>query len=194
MPVTRILVLAANPINTDKLRLDQEVREIMNGLARAKHRSNFDLLSVWAPRPIDVRRAVLDYSPTIVHFSGHGDGSRGIAFEDNVGNAQLVSAEALAGFFKLFSDKVKYVVLNACYSKTQAESIVEDIDYVIGMKKEIGDEAAIEFSIALYDALGAGKNIEFAFELACNSLLWSNIPENLTPVLLSKSNQLKKKQ
>ena len=64
------------------------------------------------------------------------------------------SADTLAGFFELFADKLECVVLNACYSEIQAEVIAKHIPYVIGMKKAIGDTAAIEFSVAFYDALG----------------------------------------
>jgi len=37
-----ILILAANPLDTKSLRLDEEVREIDEGLQRAKHRDQFD--------------------------------------------------------------------------------------------------------------------------------------------------------
>ena len=39
------------------------------------------------------------------------------------------------------------------------------MDFVVGMNREIGDSAAIEFSAAFYDALGAGESVEFAFAL-----------------------------
>lgn len=77
------------------------------------------------------------------------------------------------------------VVLNACYSEAQAEAIAKHIPHVIGMNKAIGDNAAIEFAVAFYDALGAGKTIDFAYRLACNAILLSGLPENLTPVLIS---------
>ena len=60
-----ILVLAANPKNTPPLRLDQEVREIDNGLERAQKREEFILKQKLAARPVDVRRAMLDYKPNI---------------------------------------------------------------------------------------------------------------------------------
>lgn len=107
-----ILVLAANPNDTPRLRLDQEVREIDNGLRRSQRRDEFVLKQQWASRPVDVRRAMLDFKPNIVHFCGHGGGEEGIAFEDDIGNTRTVGAEALAGFFELFSDKVECVVLN----------------------------------------------------------------------------------
>lgn len=181
-----ILVLAANPKDTSRLRLDQEVREIENGLQRAKRRDEFLLKQVWAARPIDVRRAMLDLKPSIVHFCGHGAGDEGIAFEDETGLAKLISAEAIAGFFELFANQVECVVLNACYSEIQAQAIARHISYVVGMKKAIEDKAAIEFSVAFYDALGAGETIEFAFKLACNAIQWATIPEHLTPILKTK--------
>ena len=75
------------------------------------------------------------------------------------------------------------VVLNACYSEIQADAIAKHIDYVVGMKREIGDTAAIEFAVAFYDALGAGKSFEFAYELGCNAIQWSNVPHHLIPIL-----------
>ena len=92
----KVLVLAANPKNTPRLRLDQEVREIDDGLQRAQRREDFIVKQQWAARPIDVRRAMLDFKPNIVHFCGHGEGLEGIAFEDESGNANLISTEALA--------------------------------------------------------------------------------------------------
>ena len=183
----KILILAANPKNTPLLRLNQEVREIDNGLERAQRRYDFILKQKWATRPVDVRRAMLDFKPNIVHFCGHGSGEEGIAFEDEAGQAKLVNADTLARFFELFADKLECVVLNACYSEVQAEAVAKHIPYVIGMKKAIGDTAAIEFSVAFYDALGAGKSIEFAHKLACNAIQWSSMPpEHLTPTLKSK--------
>ena len=182
-----ILILAANPKNTPQLRLDQEIREIDNGLERAQKRSEFTLKQKLAARPVDVRRAMLDYKPNIVHFCGHGSGEEGLAFEDENGQANIVTTEALAGFFELFADRVECVVLNACYSQVQAEAIAEHIAYVIGMKKAIGDAAAIEFAVAFYDALGAGESVEFAYKLACNAIQWAGIPEHLTPTLKLKA-------
>lgn len=183
----KILILAANPKDTSRLRLDEEVREIENGLRGAQHRDEFTLKQVWAPRPSDIRRAMLDFRPQIVHFCGHGKGNEGIAFEDGSGNTKLVDAETLSGFFELFAAKLECVVLNACYSEVQAEAIAKHINYVLGMNEAIGDEAAIEFSVAFYDALGAGETIEFAYKLACNAIQWAGKHESLAPILKYKS-------
>ncbi len=188
-----ILVLAANPQNTTRLRLDQEVREISNGLERSRMRDQFVLKQVWAARPVDVRRAMLDFRPNIVHFCGHG-GTEGIFFEDEQGRAKLVNGKTLADFFKLFAGTVKCVVLNACYSEEQARAIARHIDYVIGMRAGISDEAAIEFAVAFYDALGAGEDVEFAYKLACNAIQWADLPESLTPLLIARKHSPDEKE
>lgn len=55
------------------------------------------------------------------------------------------------------------------------------------MKKEIGDRAALEFAVGFYDALGAGRSIEFSHKLGCSAIRMAGIAENLTPVLKQKT-------
>jgi hypothetical protein len=184
----RILILAANPKTTPRLRLDEEVREIEEGLQRAKHRERFDIRSKWAVRFRDIRRALLDYEPHIVHFVGHGE-KKGIALEDESGFAKFLSVKALSGLFKLLP-QIECVILSACYSASHTSAINEHIDYVIGMPKAIEDEAAIEFSVGFYDALGAGKSVEKAFEFGRSAVL--DLPHHLIPIL-KKRKSIKKR-
>ncbi len=185
--VKKILILAANPKGTSRLRLDEEVREIELGLQRSQKRDQFVIKSRWAVRPIDFQRAMLDVKPQIVHFSGHGEGDGGLEFEDEKGQVKFVDAEGLAELFKLFT-QVECVVLNACYSEIQAKAIARHVNYVIGMSQEIGDRAAIAFSVGFYDALGAGHSVKFAYKFACAAIRSEGILENLTPKLLTKDN------
>ncbi len=183
--VKTILVLAANPKNTSSLRLGEEVREIDEGLRRASQREQFRLEQKWAVRQRDFYRAILDYQPQIVHFSGHGTGSDGIVLEDETDLPVQVNALALTSMFKLFATKgVECVLLNACYSEVQAKAISQHVNYVIGMNQAVGDKAAIAFSVAFYDALAAGEQMEFAYELGCSQLV--NYLEQQTPVLFKK--------
>jgi hypothetical protein len=183
-----ILFLGANPDQTGRLRLDKELRDIAEGLQRAQRRDQLRLEQKWAVRPRDVQRAMLDVQPQIVHFSGHGAGEDGLIFEDDFGNSKLVNGDALASLFELFANQLKCVFLNGCYSEFQAKVISQHISYVIGMSKEIGDKAAITFAVGFYDALGAGRNVEFAFKLGCAAIQMEGIAEHLTPVLFKKPN------
>lgn len=180
----KILILSANPRGTSRIRLDEEVRDIEEGLRLSKHRDQFEIEARLAVRLRDLRRALLDYEPQIVHFTGHGT-EKGLMVVGEAGFAVHISAKALSGLFALFSDQVECVILNACYSAPQAAAINQHIKYVIGMRREIKDKAAIEFAVGFYDALGAGKSIEAAFKFGCNAILqfFPDIPENLIPVL-----------
>lgn len=180
-----ILLISANPKGTKSLRLHEEEREIKERLRLAGH-GKVPIDSTEATRPRDIMQSMTDFSPQIVHFSCHGAGQDGLVFEDGTGQEQLVDSKALANLFKTFSNEVECVVLNACHSKFQAEAIVQHIDYVIGTNQAIGDRAAIEFSIGFYMALGAGKTIDFAYELGCNAIELAGIAEHSTPVIYKK--------
>jgi hypothetical protein len=183
MTIKRILILSANPKDTTQLRLDEEVRNIQAALKRAKNREQFEIITSWAVRVEDLRRALLDHQPAIVHFSGHGSGTNGLVLENNLGQVQLVSSESLARLFKLFQNQIECVLLNACYSEVQADAIHQHIDCVIGMNRPIGDIAAIEFAVGFYDALGAGSSYDVCFEVGCASINLEGIPESETPIL-----------
>jgi AAA-like domain len=95
--------------------------------------------------------------------------------------------KTLANLFKLFDKQVVCVLLNACYSEDQAQEIIKHIPYVIGMNRAIGDDAARQFSQGFYRAIWADRSIEDAFASGVNAIELQGIPEELTPVLLKRS-------
>jgi len=181
-----ILLLAANPKNTQRIRLDQEQRQIEQALERSKKRDEFKLVSKWAVTDDDLRRALLDHEPEIVHFAGHGNGL-GLEFENEYGFSLPINGQALAGLFKLCAGHVQCVVLNACYSRFQADAIAQHIDFVVGMSKAIGDQASIKFSLGFYDGIVSGRGYEDAFDLGRNAIDLKGIPEYETPLFCSRS-------
>ena len=192
--VKRILTLAANPKETGELRLAEEVREIDKALRRAQKRDNFELKSRWAVTFRELQLALLEETPQIVHFCGHGVGKGGLVLEDEAGQATLISTAALSELFKLFADQVQCVVLNACYSEIQAEAICQHINYVIGMGQPIGDLAAIEFAFGFYSALDSDRPYSFAYEFGCNSIRSASIAQADIPVLKQRSLQITARQ
>ncbi|MEM9483159.1 MAG: CHAT domain-containing protein, partial [Cyanobacteria bacterium P01_F01_bin.116] len=184
----RILILAANPKDTKKLRLDEEVRVIEEGLKRSLARDQFELITKWAVQTDDLRRALLEHKPHIVHFLGHGTGTSGIALENGSGQTHLVKANALQELFDIFRDDVECILLNACYSDEQASAIYECIDTVIGIRQTIEDQAAIKFSIGFYDALGAGENYQKAYKLGRNAINLDGMSDNQNLVLHHRQN------
>jgi CHAT domain len=179
----KILFLGASPIDEVRLRIDEELRDIESGLKLATLRDQFELKSQWAITTKTLQQAMLDEKPTIVHFSGHGS-INGIAVEDSLGNSKLIDNDAIGSLFELFSVDTKCVVLNSCYSESQANEIAKHIPYVIGMKSSVNDKAAIAFSVGFYTALGAGKDIKFAYRMGTVAIKMEGISGSDLPVLL----------
>jgi hypothetical protein len=180
----KILFLAANPVNTTQLRLDEELRDIKIALQLAQQRDRFELQAVAAARIDDMRRAMLSFEPQVVHFSGHGENGS-IYLEDKNGNARAIAGDALGKFFANFPS-VQCVVLNACYSEELGGAITKTVPYVVGMQTAVEDTAAISFAVAFYDVLGAGGTYERAFSLAANTLELEGTLQAADPVLVQK--------
>jgi len=179
----KILFLAADPSDSARLRLGQELRDIRERLQLSKLRDRFLLESRESVRPRDITQAIFDVEPQIVHFSGHGLSTGELCFEDILGKTQSVQPEALANLFELVAEQVSCVILNACYSESQAKAIAEHVPFVVGMNKAIGDRAAITFATGFYKALGAGRSFEEAYKFARVEIQLEGIPEDLTPIL-----------
>lgn len=182
----KILMLAANPTDTTRLRLDAEVREIDNALRQTDFRDDFILEKHFAVRVMDLQGLLLRHKPNIVHFSGHGNANSEILVEDAYGASQPISINAVGQLFEILGSNIDCVVLNACYSENQARAIVQHVNCVVGMSSSIGDVSAIKFSSAFYQALGYGKDIKTAFELGCLQINLDGLGEEKTPKLLTR--------
>lgn len=183
----RVLFLLANPRDTSALRLGEEVRGIEEQIEKGSARDSFDLIHHLAVRPRDLQRILLKHQPQIVHFCGHGNHTEEIILEDDAGQSKPVSRTALAALFRILKDNVRIIVLNACFSRAQAEALNESIDYTVGMKKEIGDKMAITFAGAFYQALAFGRSVSEAFELGKIELELGGIAGSDLPELFVRS-------
>lgn len=182
-----VLFLASNPKNASTLRLDEEAREIEEMIRKTKHRDSVKFITKWAVRPLDILQAINEHNPTIVHFSGHGTTQNDLVLENPDGTAKFVSKDAIVYSMTTSSDNIKLVFFNNCFSSGQAESVVEHVDFAIGMSIAIGDQAAIKFAAQFYSSLGFGKTVYESFIQAKAALLLESICEQDTPELFSKN-------
>lgn len=195
---TKILFLAANPTNASRIQTDKEYQLICAELERGRGRDRFEFLSPrFAVTVTELVRAMND-KPNIVHFSGHGSAGPGtvpvagdhralgieeashfapesgiiITNDDNL--AQPMPIQALQRLFKPLKGITSIVILNACYSAAQAETLSKFGMYVVGNNLPISDPAAISFSQGFYNGLGEGKDFENAFNDAMTVVLTKN--------------------
>ena len=181
-----VLFLAANPIDTPQLRLDEEARAIQERIRLSEYRDSVIFESRWATRSSDILQAINETNPTIVHFSGHGTQSGELALLNPNGTTKIVSKEAISMAMSTASDTIRLIVFNACFSEAQAQSVIEYIDAAVGMSTSIGDEAACVFAAQLYSAIGFGLSLQIAFRQAIAQLMLEGIKEENTPKLYIK--------
>lgn len=185
-PIQTILVIGAVPYETWHLRLDAECEAIREGIRGSRCRESFEVKSVFAASQRQVRRAILDHSPSFVHFCGHGIEGGGLIFEGQGGNSQEVSVLALESLFRVFAEDVRCFVLNSCYSEKLAKVLVRYVEHAVGTSGEIEDRAAIEYSRAFYDTIGAGRSVEDAHEIGIAAIHWEGLATPQLPKLFSR--------
>ncbi len=198
-----ILFLAASPGEGGQLVLEREARAIQKELESAGHRDCFEFETRWAVEPLDLLRELRKLRPTVVHFTGRGDrgaagapqldptsrqdaggelgvpGAKqqtGLFFRDPDGNDQFVSAEAIAKTFGAAGSSVKLVVLNACYSESQANALLAYVDCVLGMSGSIHKDTARTFAIGFYGGLGEREPVAVAYEQGCAAISLQGLP------------------
>lgn len=156
----RILFLAANPTTTSPLDLEEELRSLELELKGAKFRDSIKFVARHAVRPDDLIRYVREEKPNVIHFSGHGS-TTGIILRSDTGGVHTVDGPQLKRFLR--GRGVELVVLNACYSKSQADCIRRAAKAVIGTTNAVEDEAARLFTAAFYRSIGNGLSVREAF-------------------------------
>ncbi|MBW4480040.1 MAG: alpha/beta hydrolase [Tolypothrix brevis GSE-NOS-MK-07-07A] len=185
-----ILVLAANPIGTDRLQLEEEANRIRLRLREGEVGKNYIVKVERAVQVEDLSKYLLQYQPLILHFSGHGSPSGEIILNNSQRLAQPVSPEALAELLAVLRGRIECVVLNACFSLEKADALAEQVSCVVGMSKEISDQSAVTFAAGFYRGLGFGRGYYTAFELGRNEIKLLNLPDSAVPHFITRDTSL----
>lgn len=185
-PKIKILFTSANPRDENFLRLNQEGMLIEFELMKARYRDNFEFIKIKALDINELQDALLNQAPQFLHFSGHGN-CDGIAVLNEYDKAKLVTTKPLAELFKLFSNDIECIFLNSCHSIGQSQEISKHIKKVVCMSNEVPDNVAIHFATAFYKSIGAGRDINFSFDFAKNSIDLNGIKGSDIPVLLTNN-------
>jgi hypothetical protein len=165
-----VLLLSASPDSKERLRVDQEFRKIIDKVRSTRFRELFRFVQVQAARFDDLQSALLEHEPHILHLSGHGNTDGSLQFEADGDNAGRVSKKRLLRLLKSLRDNLRLVIVNACHSQEIAREIPSTIDLAIGMNTAVPDEVAIGFAVSFYEALGYGRTVENAFDIAIANL------------------------
>jgi formylglycine-generating enzyme required for sulfatase activity len=179
----KILFISSQSSGGPPLALNEEYRRIERRLESSRFRDAFVLVPALAVRIEELQRALLKHRPDVVHFACHGSDHSALVLLGNDGTPTHVSADALASYFRILRDNVALVVLNACFAAEQASAIRESVGLAIGIRERIADDAAIVFSVALYESLAFGRTVRDSFELALTAIVASGSAQATAPQL-----------
>lgn len=155
----RVLVITANPFDTERIRVDQEARTIRESLGRGS-----DLHIAPAGRPRDVAELLLALQPTILHFAGHSS-LDGLQLESVEYASTTLPGRALAGFLSAAGATVTTLVLNSCHSEELAECCLPFVWDVVGTSAAVPDDSALHFADGFYRAVAHGRPTSDAFQV-----------------------------
>jgi hypothetical protein len=169
MPI-RVLYLACNPPGTTRLDLEREIAAVEARIRAGAYRDTVRLIPALAANTDDLQRAILDNKPSIIHFSGHGQGGGGLVLRGPDQAPKPVSAQALTKLFALYREQLREqfqtelsgVVLNACDSAPLAQKVGRVVGGAIGMRGAISDPSAISFAATLYQGLSFGCTLRLS--------------------------------
>jgi len=159
-----LLVLMACPDDQVQLDLSREAELITDVLQPV--RDDLQVVFGWSVGAADLLDLITDHKPTWLHFAGHGGRDGTLLLVGAAGSTHRVRYDALARFFGAVRTPPRCVVLNNCFSGAATTALTEYVDAVIGMRKQVSDEAAMAFTRKLYRELGRGLDLDEAFHLA----------------------------
>ncbi len=161
-----ILVLAANPIGTDRVELEREAELIRSNLHLGKWGKDYTVRIRQGTQIEDLARYLSEYRPTIVHIIGHNSATGEIVLENDLQQIQPVTPAQIATLFANVEQHVECIVFNSCFSIEMADVLVKCVPCTIGIDEEIHDVNIASFTSEFYRAVAAGKGYYQAFELA----------------------------
>ncbi len=162
-----VLVLAANPDLSRPLAVGKEFRRVQTVLERGKERNSYRVDQCPDLHLHEVTRHLRLHEPTVVHFSGHGNPDGSLLMLDHNEREISVASQSMVPILGRYREQLALVVLNACYSRTLADALIETgIRCTIGMTQAVDDECAILFSQVFYQALFDGAVVDEAFDEA----------------------------
>ena len=182
------IVLLLSTLKSDQSQRREEFNKIKNALYRAKYRDEFISQNGSHIGASDLSQELSAVEPHIVDISGYEDGINSLVLESFSDKNTFKNPDKLiADVFKRHANSIECIILNRCYSKKQAEAIIQHIKFVVCISQELEDSKVIDFLDEFYFQIGSKQTIRYSYECGRERLERKGIEDDkLIPVLLDK--------
>lgn len=167
------------------LRVDEEIRRVKAAVRAATHRDQVLIEHLPAATPSDFLDGLTRLRPHVVHFSGHA-GENVLEFDSGkitLGPGTTVTAAAFQSAINAPDEPPILVVLNACNSAAQLNSLLGKVAIAIGMSDSVGDADAITFATRFYRTLAEGQSVNAAMATARADMEMNGLPDYDLPTM-----------
>jgi hypothetical protein len=179
-----VLYLMANPDKDSAVRVDAEMRQVLEAVRGSKLRDNVKIHQSPAADLDSIISGLNDHAPRVVHFSGHGYNG-GIAVDHaqvQRPRRKVITFDLLGKAFASIDSPPDVIILNACKSAGARKALLPSAKAIIVMNDSISDVAATAFAAKFYAAIASGQSLKSAFrqgKLAVEAVSINevNIPE-----------------
>ncbi|MCG3123984.1 MAG: hypothetical protein GIKADHBN_02423 [Phycisphaerales bacterium] len=184
--VLNVLYSTASPDSDRPLRVDAEMRHVQDAVRGSRLRDNIALQYRPAADLTSIMDGLNDFTPGIVHFSGHGNGD-GIEVDNakvRRPKGKVVTFDLLAKAVAAVDKPPQVIVLNSCHSAGAKKAFLPPALAVVAMGDSISDIAATAFAARFYAAIAAGQSLKAAFDQGVVAVTAVSLGEAATPQLI----------
>jgi Tfp pilus assembly protein PilF len=190
----KVLMLLTDPEGEEKRRRREEIRRVKAAKDRARNGDQFDVDSQPDVDAARFSQEVSKLEPFIIDIFGNEGGIEDLVFEKSIKEAVFTESEKIqliSDLFRVYSESVKSVeciILNGCYSISQAQEIVQHVEFVIGIDHALGEENITDFLEEFYYQVFSERGIKGAHSFGCNRVKRKNSKDihDLLPKLLNR--------
>jgi hypothetical protein len=181
----QLRILYATATSQGDLRVDEEIRRVKAAVRASTHRDQVLIDHLPAATPSDLLDGLTRLRPHVVHFSGHANETV-LVFDSGdtaAGPGTRVTAEAFKNAVEAPDEPPILVVLNACKSAAQLNSLLGKVVIAVGMSDSVGDPDAITFATRFYRTLAEGQSVNAAMATARADMEMNGLPDHDLPTM-----------
>ncbi len=182
----KILFVGADFSSRGDFSIPQEFAKIRNAIENAALGNSLELAHDLTLKPEELQHLLCIHQPAMFHFSGHFDESGRMYLNDDNKPYHTVELDALNEVFRVHGKSIRCAFLNACNSANVSKILIRHVDCIIAMRGRVTVKTALIFTSSLYDAIGAGRSIQDAFDQARAEIMVFGLKEEDTPTLIER--------